>query len=323
MSKIRILFVYGDDEFAMARRLKKVQQRVDKEEMNTSHLDAHTARKDDLNLAVNAMPFLAERRLVFLENPSPQYRGKNQRAEFTAFLEKAPETTVLAMHERMDAKKASGNWLVKWALSHKEIARAEAFMLPNAWDTSAWVTRIRQETEKQGGQIEGDAAARLAAMTGKNTRQAAQEINKLLTYVNFERPITLRDVEMLSVSTAEGDIFALVDALGNGQGKEAQAMLHQLLDEQDPFSIFGMVVRQFRLLLLARETLDEGGDMQQALKQHPFVVKKLAAQARHFNIATLERIYRQLLVIDEEAKNGTTALDLALDMFVVRLAGVG
>ena len=322
MSKLRILYVYGDDEFAVARRLKKVQQRVDKDEMNTSRLDARTMGRSELNLAVNAMPFLAERRLVFLENPSPQYRGKNQRADFTAFLEKVPQTTVLAMHESMDAKKARTNWLVKWAQSHKKIARAEALMLPNAWETGAWIARIRQETEQQGGQIEGDAAARLAAMTGKNTRQAAQEINKLLTYVNFERPITLQDVELLSVSTAEGDIFALVDALGNGQGKEAQAMLHQLLDEQDTFSIFGMVVRQFRLLLQAREVLDEGGDMQQALKQPPFVVKKLTAQARHFNIATLETIYRQLLVMDEEAKNGATALDLALDMFVVRVAGV-
>ena len=105
------------------------------------------------------------------------------------------------------------------------------------------------------------------------------------------------------------------------RGKKAQAMLHQLLDEQDTFSIFGMVVRQFRLLLQAREIIDNGGNVQQALKQHPFVAKKLTAQARHFSISTLEAIYRRLIVIDEGAKTGKAALDLSLDMLVMELAG--
>ena len=318
---VRILFIYGNDEFALARRLKKVQQRVDKEGMNTTQLEARTMGKDELNLAVNAMPFLADRRLVFLEKPSTEYRGKNQREKFLTFLKSVPETTVLVLFEAMDEKKASNNWLVKWAKATKEIARAEAFMLPKAWQTGDWVARIQKEANSQGGEIEGEAARRLAEMTGTNTRQAAQEITKLLTYANFSRSITLADVELLSVNTAQGDVFALVDALGNGQGKEAQAMLHQLLDEQDAFAIFGMVVRQFRLLLLAREVLDNRGNVQAELKQHPFVAKKLAAQARHFSISTLESIYKRLLVIDEQAKTGKAALDLSLDMLVMELAG--
>ncbi len=318
---LRILFIYGNDEFALARRLKKVQQRVDKDGMNTTQLEARTMRKEELNTAVNAMPFLAERRLVFLEKPSGEYRGKNQRNDFVSFLESIPETTVLVLFEEMDEKKAAKNWLVKWAQEAKEIARAEAFMLPKAWQTADWVARIQKEAKSQGGEIENQAAARLAEMTGTNTRQAAQEITKLLTYANFSRLITLADVELLSVNTAQGDIFELVDALGNGRGKDAQAMLHQLLDEQDAFSIFGMVVRQFRLLLLAREVIDNRGNVQAELKQHPFVAKKLTAQARHFSISTLEAIYKQLLVIDEEAKTGKTALDLSLDMLVVELAG--
>lgn len=323
MSKntVRILFIYGNDEFAIARRLKKIQQRVDKEGMNTTQFEAHTMGKNELNLAANAMPFLAERRLVLLEKPSAKYRGKNQRDSFLAFLGGVPETTVLVLFEEMDEKKASKNWLVKWANATKEIARAEAFMLPKAWKTGDWIARIQKEANSQGGKIEGQAAARLAEMTGTNTRQAAQEITKLLTYANFSRPITLADVELVSISTAQGDVFALVDALGNGEGKKAQAMLHQLLNEQDAFSIFGMVVRQFRLLLLANEVIEKRGDVQTELKLHPFVVKKLSTQARHFSISTLEAIYRRLLVIDEQAKTGKVALDLSLDMLVVELAG--
>ena len=318
---IRVLYLYGNDEFAISRRLQKVQQRVDKDGMNTSHLEARLAGMDELNLAVNSIPFLAERRLVLLEKPSERYPKVKGRKEFLAFLENVPPSTVLVLYEVIDEKKAAKHWLVKWADSANEIARTERFMLPKAWKTGEWTARIQQETSQQGGEIESRAAARLAEMTGQNTRQAAQEITKLLTYVNFARPITLEDVELVSVSTAQGDIFALVDALGSNRGKEAQAMLHRLLDEQDPFSIFGMVVRQFRLLLLAREVIEKNGNVQGELKVHSFIAQKLASQARQFDLPTLEAIYRQLLVIDEQAKTSQATLDLSLDMFVMELAG--
>ena len=223
MSKntLRVLFIYGNDEFAIARRLKKIQQRVDKDAMNTTHLEARTASKGELNMAVNAMPFLAERRLVFLEKPSSKYPKVKGRKEFLAFLETVPPSAVLVLYETVDEKKATNHWLEKWVKGAKEIARAESFMLPKAWKTGEWIARIQKEAKSQGGEIEGPAAARLAEMTGQNTRQAAQEITKLLTYANFSRPVTLADVELVSISSAQGDVFALVDALGNGEGKKS------------------------------------------------------------------------------------------------------
>ncbi len=82
-----------------------------------------------------------------------------------------------------------------------------------------------------------------------------------------------------------------------------------------------MVVRQFRLLLLAREVLEKRGNVQAELKVHSFVAQKLAAQARHFSLESLEAIYHQLLKIDEDAKTSQVALDLALDIFVMELTG--
>ena len=65
-----VLFLYGNDEFAIARRLAELQSRHDKDGMNTARLEARSVSEDDLNNAVNAMPFLSDRRLVFLSNPS-------------------------------------------------------------------------------------------------------------------------------------------------------------------------------------------------------------------------------------------------------------
>jgi len=98
--------------------------------------------------------------------------------------------------------------------------------------------------------------------------------------------------------------------------------LHRLLENEDPFSLWGMVLRQFRLLIQAREILDGRGnkdDVARVLGLHPFVAEKTTQQATHFSIESLENIYRELLRIDEGVKTSKITLDLAMDTLVVEL----
>ena len=99
----------------------------------------------------------------------------------------------------------------------------------------------------------------------------------------------------------------MVDALALGNGKSAQRLLHSLLENEDAFALWGMVIRQFRLLLLAREVIDQGGspdDAARLLGGNPYPVKKAFEQARRFSMPVLEGIYHKLLDMDEQAKTG-------------------
>jgi DNA polymerase-3 subunit delta len=181
---------------------------------------------------------------------------------------------------------------------------------------------IQKQSEQAGGQFTSQAAGLLATLVGGDTRLADQEIHKLLAYVNYNRPVEAEDVEILTADVAPGDIFALVDALGNQDGRKAMGMLHRLLEQQEPLSIFSMIVRQFRLLLLAREVLDGGGQSGEVASQlgiNPWLADKLAAQVRRFSLAGLEAIYHRLLDIDEAVKTGQAPDDLALESLVAAL----
>jgi len=282
---------------------------------------------DDLNNATNAMPFLAKHRLVLLANPSARYASPQARKKFLDFLEKVPSTARLIIYENVDVKtykdkarqekEDEKHWLVKWI--KKAGLGLERYALPTQWEMAGWIVHNAKE---QGGEFERAAAERLAEMIGVDTRQAAQEVIKLLTYVNWARPVKVADVEAVSILTAEPDIFAMVDALASGNGRLAQRLLHRLLENDDPFSVWGMVVRQFRLLLLAREVIDARGgprEVEQALGVHAFVAEKIFSQAKRFSLIGLEKIYHQLLEIDEAAKRSQVALDLALETLVVEL----
>ncbi|HSB02520.1 MAG TPA: DNA polymerase III subunit delta [Anaerolineales bacterium] len=317
-----LYFLFGNDEFAITRKLKEFEADFTdptSADMNTAHLDARSTSEDDLNNAVNAMPFLAKRRLVLLENISSKYNHPSTRKKFLEFIERTPETTRLVMYESVEPKEAERHWLMKWAEKNSKLIQTRAFMLPRLKDMTGWIVN---ETKNQGGKIEPRAAEMLKDMVGVDTRQAGMEIAKLLAYVNWARPMTAQDVEAVCIVTSQQSVFDFVDALANGNGKSAQHLLHRLLETEDDFSLWGMVIRQFRLLIQAREILDGRGnqnDVARALSVHPFVAEKAAQQAARFSIESLEHIYHRLLKIDEGVKTSQITLDLALDTLVVEL----
>ena len=317
-----IFFLLGNDEFAISRRLKDFEADFPDPttaDMNTARLEARSMSEDDLNNAINAMPFLAKRRLVLLANPSAKYNNPSIRKKFLEFLEKMQDTTRLVMYESVDPRDVEKHWLVKWAEKNEKLIQAKAYMLPRLKDMTGWIVN---ETKNQGGKIEPRAAEMLKDMVGVDTRQAGMEIAKLLAYVNWARPITAQDVEAVCIVTSQQSVFDFVDALANGNGKSAQYLLHRLLESEEPFSLWGMLIRQFRLLIQAREILDGRGnkdDVARALGVHPFVAEKTTQQAARFSIESLENIYHRLLNIDEGVKTSQITLDLAMDTLVVEL----
>lgn len=319
-----IFLLYGNDEFAIARKIKDFESDFTDPttaDMNTARLDARTVNEDDLNNAVNAMPFLAPKRLVILSNPSGRYNNPPSRKKFGEFLDKTPDTTKLVIHEIIEPKEAEKHWLVKWAGKNPSAVKTQTFMLPKPRDMAGWIVN---EAKNQDGKIEPAAAARLAEMVGVDTRQAGMEIAKLLAYVGWARPIRGSDVEAVCIVTSQQSVFDFVDALSTGSGKTAQRLLHRLLENEEAFSLWGMVVRQFRLLIQAREILDGRGnkdDVARALGVHPFVAEKTTSQANRFSMESLEDIYHRLLEIDEQVKTSQVTLELALDTLIFELAG--
>jgi len=333
-----IIILHGNDEFAIAAHIEKLCAGLGDPAtagMNIARFDGRTGLDfEAFNTAVNAAPFLADRRVVVLAHPLAAFPSVPARKKFLDLLEKAQPGTTIALVEYELLKPE--HWLLKWAVSRVPSgnrdystetgisqsgtrAGVHVYTMPKRMEMPRW---IEGEARKQGGKIEPDAAARLAEMVGEDTRIASQELTKLLTYVNFERPIRLLDVEKVSIVSAQGSVFELVDALGQKDGRKAQHILHQLLEEEEAFELWGMVIRQFRLLLQAREMLDEHAsilDVQNALGLRDFVAHKVSSQAGRFSMPTLESIYHKLLEIDEAAKTSQVPLDLALDTLIVEL----
>jgi DNA polymerase III subunit delta len=324
-----ILILHGTDELAISAHIEKLCAGLGDPStagMNIARFDGRLGLDfEALNTAVNAAPFLASHRVMVLFHPVSAFPLPEARRKLFDLLEKAPPTTTIVLVEHEELKRdfkgnhKNDHWLLKWVDNAGPRAAVHVYNMPKRWEMPHW---IEAEAKKLGGRIDPDAAARLSEMVGQDTRIAAQELAKLLTYVNFERPLRLLDVENVSFFSAQGSVFELVDALGQNDGKKAQRVLHQLLEDADAAELWGMVIRQFRLLLQAREMLDDHltlPEVQKALGLHEFVAQKVCGQAAHFSMPALESIYHKLLEIDEGAKTSQVPLDLALDTLIVEL----
>jgi DNA polymerase-3 subunit delta len=321
---------YGSDEFSRSETLNSFKKRLgspDTIDLNTTVLDKASTSLAELRHACDAIPFLAEKRLVIAVNLLTRLSAKaghkltpSQRAyrhDLCEYLPTLPETTRLVFVDDDDLP--ARHPVVKLAKEHdrgylKRFAPPSDDMLPS------W---IHKQVQKHGGQIDEDAAYQLGAVIHGNLRLLDQEITKLVTYTNGQRPITLEDVQMLVPYTKEVLIWDMVDAIGQRNHKTASQGLHQLLiDNQHPLYLLTMIVRQFRLLIQVKDLESRGATQSQVIQTlhlHPFPARKLHDQATRLTADYLENAYRLLLDTDVAIKTGEIEAALALDLLVVSL----
>lgn len=330
--------LHGDNEFEMSERLADFKQKVGDDslrDLNITVLDGRKTTLSEIQHAADAIPFLADKRLVIVEglltrlasrkakdagDDTPSGAAKDFLNGLSAYVPHLPDSTRLVFVEFQPLNPKHP--LIKLAEQQKGKTNIEC-KLPGAGELPRWIS---ERAKKCGGAIESTAAQRLAALIGGDLRRLDSEINKLVTYVNAPRAITEKDVTLLVSEASANSVFDLVDALGKRDGQRAAHELHHLLDQgESPLGLLAMIVRQFRLLILIKELQGRNLSpdlMAKELGQHPFVIKKLNEQARLYrDITQLEAVYRRLLEVEIEIKTGQTGDALALDLLVAGVAG--
>jgi DNA polymerase III subunit delta len=319
---------HGDDSHSQKETVANLISKMDDPSMldlNTTRLDSR-ATFTELRQSCDAMPFLAKVRLVVVTDLLSSKPDKEFVDQLAAYLPALPETTRLIFLE--SSKLRENHRLLKLAEELKT-GYVKLFTRPEGSALERW---IREKVAEKGGRIQPRAAHLLAANVGNDLQLLYNEIEKLVLYKGWDgnepreitaREITAEDVTLLCPYLAEANIFDLVDAIGNRNGKQAALLLqHKFNEGVDPFYLFAMFVRQFRLLIQVKELADEGQNppaIALALKMHSFVVGKIYQQARGFSLSQLEHIYRHLLDIDVGVKTGRTELPTALNLLVAGL----
>lgn len=340
-----ILLFYGPDDFsireAVQKRLREALPSPETADLNTTRLTASQVTADALRFACEAVPFLADRRVVLVDqffSKGSARRGRAARSgEFDAGGEKGGEVasgtaTLNSVAEYLPRVPANTHLLFVESdappktgpLSRAlEQAKVKQQYFPTLAGTPL-LRWIRDRTKAADGHISDPASQLLATFVGGDLRTLSNEIEKLATYAGIGKTVEPADVRLLVNQTGEVNVFALVDAAAQGQLKSALAALHRLLEAGErPERILGMLARQVRLLVQARELASRraGADeTARVLGLVGFPLRKVQEQARLFTPDRVREMHTLTLAADVSMKTGQQEPALALELLVAELA---
>ncbi|MGD0205700.1 MAG: DNA polymerase III subunit delta [Dehalococcoidia bacterium] len=330
--------LYGGDDFSLREELAHIKGELDSDGMlstNTDVLDGREVSPEQLMAICDTMPFLSAHRLVVVEGllkrfdrPERPRRGaRAARGASTEALERwrgladhtqrMPDTTTLVL---VDEEVSADNPLLK-ALRPAGQVREFRPLRPGA--VLQWILERAQSLSID---ISSAAARLLADLVGNNLWVLASELDKLAAYAQGRR-IEGADVRALVSEAHQVSIFAMVDAVVERRAAVALRVLRQLTTaEAEGGYLLAMVIRQYRLIIQAREMMTAGLPSQEIGQRlgvtSGFVLQKILDQAQRYSLPRLKAAYRRLLEADVGVKRGHYDEELALELLVHDLARI-
>jgi len=336
---------HGENQFSLQEKLAGLRRRLAggdaaMADLNTSVLEGSRLSLGELRHVCDAIPFLADRRLVIvhglLSRLAPADRGQEEDApqkeeqdwkrrylqELADYLPRLAPTTRLIFVENESLHASHPILEVAHEQGKVNKGFVEHFKLPGDRELPGWIQERARFIGQGQGQLSSEATAVLATLIGPDLRLLDIEIEKLLLYAG-DRMVTTEDVQLLVSLAREASVFDLVDCVGRRETGRALRLLHRLIDDgEPPLKLLAMLARQIRILIQLREISEDESDpreMARRLRLHPFVVKKGLSQARNFDLAQLEAAHERVVQTDWAIKSGKSDPVLALDMLVVAL----
>jgi DNA polymerase-3 subunit delta len=213
------------------------------------------------------------------------------------FAKPNPSTVIVAITQKLDKRLKTFATASKKGWLH--VLEAPRQLVP-------WV---RAEAKAQNVDIDGAAVSRLVDTVGSDLSRLALSLTQLGLYAG-DRAVTSDDVDELIADTRERSVFELTDAIGAADRPRALAAVASLCDQRE--SAVGVVVmlarhiRQLTLLHVMRAQNIPRGAWGSRIGVPPFVVDKLAAQAKAYSPAALATATQRLANADRALKGDIT-----------------
>jgi DNA polymerase-3 subunit delta len=279
------------------------------EDFDFDRLEGDSAGPADLVDAVNSLPVMAPRRLVWLREPEGR-RGKAKLltealADLLPSLAERDDVVLVVTAESIDRR---SRWVKAFASPAGVVDCAPP---PAGKGLAAW---IREEAGRQGVPMEGDAAQALAEAAGPQLLLLRNEIEKAGLYAGPGATVTRAHVLGTAVDAAEDPIWDLTDAIGEGRSAEALRLLGRLRGGGAPAPVLlATLAGHFRKLLRARHGDEPRG--------HPFAVRKIMGQSERYTPERLRACLAAIHEVDEILKGaGQIDPELAMQRLVMGLS---
>jgi DNA polymerase-3 subunit delta len=311
-----VYLFYGEEVFLKERYLAKLVDLMDEglADFNLETVTAENTSPANVLEKARSMPFLNPPRIVIVRGADTY--SADEMALFKDYVsDPNPKSCLVLLADKPDFRLAVFKTMRQQDLT-------VSFDPPKGRSLVFWVM---ESAEQRGYKLDQNAARTLIEMVGTNLTSLDHELEKVCLYSGDKRTIGVEEIKTAARLSRTASIFDLGDAVGEQDGARALTALKDLYLEEHYLRILAMIVRHFHLLLKVRLLLDDGarqGEVQQALKLPPFVVKKYLSQVRDLDAPRLKKAIARLLLADQTLKSSGAPDRLVLESMVLDLTSL-
>ncbi|HEX7259766.1 MAG TPA: DNA polymerase III subunit delta [Candidatus Saccharimonadia bacterium] len=306
-----IFFFYGPNSYEARQQIGKLARDYEQKSgsnFGLERIDGAKAKPDELQAALQASPFLANSRLVIIEDLG---LNKALAPKINDFIEDIPSTTIGVFYDPAVDQRTT---YFKTLSSKARTVKFEP-LLPAK--LQIWVSR---QAKAAGAEIERPALMRILELAGEDQWRLSNEISKLAAY---RSPITLEAVNEQVEEGSSETIFNLVEAMTAGKTTQAMQGYQKLRQEgQNEIYMLSMVIWQLRNLLIAKTAgTVTSAQLAKAASMSPYVAGKMLAKRHLFAEESLKQAFLEAVDTEYKIKSGAGAADILVEQLIYRIAG--
>lgn len=321
---IRNLYLLYGSERYLLRQYKEILLKKlvnDGDTMNFSSYQGASADIRSILSDLSTMPFLAEHRVVLVENSGFFTKSVD---ELTDGLANLPDTGIVIFVEP-DIIKASetARGVDKRGRLFKLFDKAEGAFCFDAPDDETLRTWITGRLAEAGKKVENGVPNRLLAAVGSDMSTLDTELEKLISYTMEKDAIRVADVEAITVTLAEDKVFDMVDAISSRNKEKALLLYNDLVELREPvMKILYLINQQYHRLAMVSQMLADGTPKENMAKLAgfmPFLRGKYTSLASNYTKKQLLGACEACLAADQAIKTGQLSDRNALERLILDL----
>jgi len=313
----QVYLLYGEERYLKRQyreRLKNAMCSSGGMGMGGSDMNVHIFEGKNISTGevvdlAETLPFLADKRLIFIDNSGLFKSGGEKMAEYLT----SPNETTFFVFTESEVDKRS-----KLYKTVRSTGCVVEFTIQDENVLKRWIAGI---LKKEGKKITESTVQLLLAKTGTDMENIFMELEKVICYCLDREVITSEDVEAVCTNRISNHIFDMINAIADKQQKKALQLYYDLLAlKEPPMRILFLIARQCNMLLQVKEMKAQGYDNKtigSKINLHPFVVGKYVTQAGHFRTRDLKKAVIRCVEAEEAVKTGKLDDRMSVELLIL------
>ncbi len=322
-----LYFLFGEEEFLIDEALDAILSiAVDESTrgFNFDLLHGSDSTLQDVVERASAYPLMAERRVVVVKEIDRTFsmRGKpDASSPFGRYMKNPLPSTTLVMTAAIGDVMGKGKGGAK-APYNLIVDSAATVQFKKLYDREipSWVS---DRIKSLGKEIAPDALELFVNYSGGSLRILSNEIEKLFTFVEARKRISLDDVRAVVGASKTYNVFELQRAIGAKNLELSVEIAEQMLRAGEPEQlILTMLTRYFTILWRLSELRVKVRDQKELARSvgiSPFFLNEYLAALSRYPLADLRNAFEALLDTDLTLKSSRAEPAVVLHMMLISI----